>query len=261
MSSYYSKSVHSARDSGIESWGTVHSGSRTPTPTHTSPAYTQSSSGAYSHRSNTSYPLPCYGPSTPFGISPSLAPCLPTPGTPYLGSVSLPQQYIGTPAHHATHLSTIPLLHDATINPLLNYPPKAVFNVIYPCSSIAFRDGLSSNDVALYPPVASLVLGLSFICGGKTIDVRASSSCGVTVHDVFVALSKLLFSTPSSYDMSAIHPEIIARGKVPQKARRMNNDYPHLRWADMLGDCVYFGGLAKIPNGVYEVGFVSAPLA
>ncbi|KAH7869990.1 uncharacterized protein C8R40DRAFT_1073628 [Lentinula edodes] len=263
-SSHYSKSVHSARshrDSDIESWGTAYSDSRTPTPTHTSSNYAQPS-GAYSHRSNPSYPSPSYGPSSPFGgFSASLASYPQTPGTPYLGSVPLPQQYVNTTAPQTPYLSTIPLPGDGTLNPLLSYPPKAVFNVTYPCSSIAFRDGLSSNDVALYPPVQSIVLGLSFVCAGKRISVQASSSRGLTVHDVFVALSNLLLSTPTTYDVANIQPDVYARGKLLQSARRRNNGYPHLRWTDLLGERVYFGGLANIGNGVYEVGFVSAPLA
>ncbi|KAJ3995658.1 hypothetical protein F5050DRAFT_1808461 [Lentinula boryana] len=260
--SYYSKSVHSARtdrDSSIESWGTVHSDSPTPTPNRIA-SYAQSD--AFSHRSNSSYPSPSYGPSSPFtGFSPSLSPYAQTPATPYMGVVPLPQRYPNTPAPGAPLLSTIPLPGDVTLNPLLRCPPRAVFNITYPCTSIAFRDGLSSSDFALYPPVQSIVLGLSFVCPGKTIDIKASTPHGVTVHDVFVTLSNFMLSTPPSSDMSNIHPDRLARGRVSQQQRRKNSGHPYLRWTDLLCECVYFGGLTKTVGGVHEVCFVSAPLA
>ncbi|KAF9075463.1 hypothetical protein BDP27DRAFT_1034558 [Rhodocollybia butyracea] len=249
MSSNYSKSVYSGRshrDSVPESWGTVQSGSRTPTPSHTSTTF--------AHRSNPSYPSPHYG-------FTGLAPYAETPGTPFVGTVPLPYQYCGTPAPFAPYMSTIPLPDDVSMNPLLRYPPKATFNVTYHHSSIAFRDNLSSNDVAIYPAVHSLTLGLSFICAGKTVDVRASTPHGLTVRDVFVTLSSFLLSVPTSHELSTLRPDILARGKATQHARRTRNETQGLRWADFLGDCVYFGGLVKNMNGVHEVHFVSAPLA
>ncbi|KIK60946.1 hypothetical protein GYMLUDRAFT_598560 [Collybiopsis luxurians FD-317 M1] len=256
-SSHYSKSAHSARshgDSEVESWGTVYSGSRTPTPTHSAVP-----PNAYAHRSNASYPSPHYGPSSSFGgFSPSYSQ---TPGTPYLGSVSLPQQYCVSPVTPSgPHLLSVPLPAESAINPLLKYPPKAVFNVTYSCSSIAFRDGLTSNDVAVFPPVHSMVIVLS-ICHAKKFTVTSSSPNGVTVHDILIAISKCMFSAPQPYELSSLHPNIVARGKASQMARRRMNDTTGLRWLDFLGDCVYFGGLVKTPSGSYEVGFVPTPLA
>ncbi|KAJ3709861.1 hypothetical protein C8R42DRAFT_729809 [Lentinula raphanica] len=267
--SHYSKSTHSPhtdRDS-IGTWGTLSSETSAPPPSHYSSTHSQSA--ALSHRSNPSYPSPSYGPSSPFTtFPPTVATFVPTPATPYLNhAVSLPQQYPGTPAPGAPLLSTIPLpdvgIIATTLNPLLRCPPRAVFNVTYPCSSIAFLDGLSSNDLAVYPPVQSILLGVSFICSGKTLAVRVSSPRGVTVHDVFTSLSSFLLSTPSQSDMSRIHPDRLVRGRRTQDNRRKLNgsDYPHLRWTDLLCECVYFGGLTKTVDTVYEVGFVSKPLA
>ncbi|KAE9402837.1 hypothetical protein BT96DRAFT_936898 [Gymnopus androsaceus JB14] len=239
MSSYYSKSVNSVRshrDSETESWGTV-TGSRTSTPT-------------YSHRSNPSYPSANYGPSTPFTAH--------TPGTPYWSPVPLPQQYNGPTAPPAPYIPTVPL---PSVNPLLQYPPKAVFNVTYGCNSIAFRDGASSADVAVYPPVHSLVLGLSCLCPGKRIDVKSSSPNGVTVHDVFAALSRCLLSPISSYELAALSPVVIAQGRATQSARRRTDVHSSMQWVDLLGHHVYFGGLTKTLNGIYELTFMPAPMA
>ncbi|KAF5377720.1 hypothetical protein D9757_009394 [Collybiopsis confluens] len=225
-SSDYSKSVHSARAhqaSEIESWGTLHTSSRTPTPAHTvgfSPLV------SYSQTSGISY-----------------------------GSGSLPPRYgISAPAVH------LPSASDPVVNPLLSYPPQAVFNVTYSCNSIAFRNGLSPNDVALYPPVQSMTLILS-ICPTKNITVACSSPGGVTVHDVFIALSNCVFSAPHSYELSGLRPDVIARARASQSARRRAHDTSGLRWLDFLGEYVYFGGLVKVSGDAYEVQFVSSPSA
>ncbi|KAF5364502.1 hypothetical protein D9757_011961 [Collybiopsis confluens] len=247
-SSDYSKSVHSARAhqaSEIESWGTLHTSSRTSTPAHTA----RSSPSAYSHRSNPeSYPSPLYGPSSPLGGFSPLLSYSQTSGISY-GSGSLPPQY-GVSAPHVPDVH-LPSASDPIVNPLLSYPPQAVFNVTYPCNSIAFRNSLSPNDVALYPPVQSMTLILS-ICPTKNITVACSSPGGVTVHDVFIALSNCVFSAPHSYELSGLRPDVIARARASQSARRRANDTSGLRWLDFLGGYVYFGGLVKVSGDAYE---------
>lgn len=135
-----------------------------------------------------------------------------------------------------------------------------MFNVTYGCNSIAFRDGASSADVAVYPPVHSLVLNVSCICPGKRIVVKASSHSGVTVHDVFAALSSCLLSLVTAYELSSLSPAVVSQGRAVQSRQRKTQVHSGLRWVDLLGPNVYFGGLCATFNGTYEVTFTPAPM-